>query len=105
MDSGTVIATPLNKTLQKHAHEILEHERGPIIGLAIPKTSWNFGGHGSRSQNSDVLTSAMRISLSWVIAQSIYGERAELSIVFLDTDLEQILLKSLELHINGGLIA
>jgi len=47
----------------------------------------------------------MRISLSWVIAQSIYGERAELSIVFLDTDLEQILLKSLELHINGGLIA
>ena len=51
--------------------------------------------HGGKSQDSVVLTAAVRISLNRVITQSIYGERPELPVITLDSDLEQILLKSL----------
>ena len=50
---------------------------------------------GGKSQDSVVLTAAVRVSLNRVITQSIYGERPELPVITLDSDLEQILLKSL----------
>ncbi|NKB31553.1 MAG: flagellar biosynthesis protein FlhA [Pseudomonadales bacterium] len=52
--------------------------------------------HGGKSQDTVVLTAAVRVSLNRVITQSIYGDRPELPVITLDSDLEQILLKSLQ---------
>jgi len=57
---------------------------------------------GVKSQDSVALTSAVRMSLNRVIAQSIYGERAELPVITLDTDLEQILLKTIQQSVRAG---
>jgi flagellar biosynthesis protein FlhA len=58
---------------------------------------------GAKSQDSGALTAAVRIALNRVIAQSIYGERAELPVITLNTDLEQILLKSMQQSVQSGL--
>ena len=58
--------------------------------------------HGGKSQDSVALTAAVRMALNRVIAQSIYGDRAELPVITLDTDLEQILLKSLQQSALSG---
>ncbi len=51
---------------------------------------------GSKSQDSVALTAAVRVSLSRVIAQSVYGDRAELPVITLDGELEQLLLRSIQ---------
>jgi len=51
---------------------------------------------GGKSQDFVVLTAAVRIALNRVITQSIYGDRPELPVIALDSDLEQILLKPLQ---------
>lgn len=58
---------------------------------------------GAKSQDSGALTAAVRIALNRIIAQSIYGERAELPVITLNTDLEQILLKSMQQSVQSGL--
>lgn len=57
---------------------------------------------GEKSQDSVTLTAATRISLNRVIVQSIYGERAELPVITLDGELEQLLLKSVQQSIQSG---
>ncbi len=56
---------------------------------------------GSKSQDSVTLTAAVRISLSRVIAQSVYGERAELPVITLDGELEQLLLRSVQQSVQS----
>jgi flagellar biosynthesis protein FlhA len=58
---------------------------------------------GAKSQDSGALTAAVRVALNRVIAQSIYGERAELPVITLNTDLEQILLKSMQQSVQSGM--
>lgn len=58
---------------------------------------------GAKSQDSGALTAAVRIALNRIIAQSIYGQRAELPVITLNTDLEQILLKSMQQSVQSGL--
>ena len=57
---------------------------------------------GSKSQDSVTLTAAVRISLSRVIAQSVYGERAELPVITLDGELEQLLLRSVQQSVQSA---
>jgi flagellar biosynthesis protein FlhA len=57
---------------------------------------------GSKSQDSVTLTAAVRVALSRVIAQSVYGERAELPVITLDGELEQLLLKSVQQSVQNG---
>ncbi len=59
--------------------------------------------HGEKSQDSGALTSVVRVALNRVIAQSIYGDRAELPVITLNTDLEQILLKSMQQSVQSGM--
>ncbi len=58
---------------------------------------------GEKSQDSGALTAAVRVALNRVIVQSIYGERAELPVLTLNTDLEQILLKSMQQSVQSGM--
>jgi flagellar biosynthesis protein FlhA len=51
---------------------------------------------GVRSQDPGALTAAVRIALSRVIVQGIYGNAAELSVMTLEPTLEQILLKAVQ---------
>lgn len=57
---------------------------------------------GSKSQDSVTLTAAVRVSLSRVIAQSVYGERAELPVITLDGELEQLLLRSVQQSVQSA---
>lgn len=57
---------------------------------------------GEKSQDSVALTAATRVALNRVIIQSIYGERAELPVITLDSDLEQLLLKSVQQSVQSG---
>lgn len=56
---------------------------------------------GAKSQDSVTLTASTRVALNRVIAQSIYGERAELPVITLDSELEQLLLKSVQQSVQG----
>jgi len=47
--------------------------------------------HGSRSQDPDVLTAAIRVALGRMIVQKINGMGAELPVITLDPNLEQLL--------------
>lgn len=58
---------------------------------------------GEKSQDSVTLTAATRVALNRVIVQSIYGERAELPVITLDSKLEQLLLKSVQQSIQSGI--
>ncbi len=53
--------------------------------------------HGARSQDPDVLTTAVRISLGRMIVQSINGLEDELPVMTLAAELEQILLRTLQM--------
>ncbi|MDO8273145.1 MAG: flagellar biosynthesis protein FlhA [Gammaproteobacteria bacterium] len=51
---------------------------------------------GVRSQDPGALTAAVRVALSRVIVQGIYGSAAELAVMTLEPTLEQILLKAVQ---------
>ena len=59
--------------------------------------------HAPASQNSDVLTAAVRASLSRQIYQYINGMAHELAVITLDPELEQILLQSVQTAPESGL--
>ncbi|HRD48365.1 MAG: flagellar biosynthesis protein FlhA [Candidatus Competibacter sp.] len=53
--------------------------------------------HGSRSQDPDGLTAAVRVALGRMITQNINGLDDELSVITLAAELEQILLRTLQM--------
>ncbi len=59
--------------------------------------------HAPVSQNSDVLTAAVRTSLSRQIYQHINGMAHEMAVITLDPELEQILLQSVQTAPESGL--
>ena len=59
--------------------------------------------HAPNSQNSDVLTAAVRSALSRQIYQHINGMSPELSVISLNPDLEQVLLQSAQSAPDAGL--
>ncbi len=59
--------------------------------------------HAPVSQNSDVLTAAVRTSLSRQIYQNINGMAQEMAVITLDPELEQILLQSVQTAPESGL--
>ena len=59
--------------------------------------------HAQVSQNSDVLTAAVRSSLSRQIYQNINGMAHEMAVITLDPELEQILLQSVQTAPESGL--
>jgi flagellar biosynthesis protein FlhA len=58
--------------------------------------------YGSRSQDPDILTSAVRASLGRAIVYDINGVQMEIPVITLDSGLEQILHKSLQTAGDGG---
>ena len=58
--------------------------------------------YGPRSQDAEVLTAACRISLKRMIVQEIIGNEAELPVITLSSELEQILHKSMQAGGNDG---
>lgn len=72
----------------------LLHEGVPIRDLrTIVQTLVEYGG---RSQEPDVLTAAIRIALKRLIVQEINGVEAEVSVITLAPDLEQMLHQSMQ---------
>lgn len=59
--------------------------------------------HAPKSQDPDVLTSAVRASLGRSIVQQIVGTAPELNVLTLDPSLEQLLLKSLQAGAGDGI--
>ncbi len=59
--------------------------------------------HAPHSQNSDVLTAAVRASLSRQIYQHINGMSPELTVISLSPELEQVLLQSVQTAPESGL--
>ena len=59
--------------------------------------------HALLSQNSDVLTAAVRSALSRQIYQNINGMEPELAVISLNPELEQILLQSVQATADSGL--
>ena len=59
--------------------------------------------HAPTSQNSDVLTAAVRTALSRQIYQHINGMANEMAVITLDPELEQILLQSVQTAPESGL--
>ncbi|MCB1877776.1 MAG: flagellar biosynthesis protein FlhA, partial [Chromatiales bacterium] len=59
--------------------------------------------HAAKSQDADVLTSAVRSSLGRMIVQQIVGTAPELEVFTLDPPLEQLLLKSLQAGAGDGI--
>ena len=69
-------------------------EQAPIRDLrTIAET---LAEHGSRSQDPDVLTAAVRIALGRMIIQNINGMEDELPVITIAAELEQILLRTLQ---------
>ena len=69
-------------------------ERAPIRDMrTIAET---LAEHGSRSQDPDTLTAAVRIALGRMIIQSINGLEDELPVITIASELEQILLRTLQ---------
>jgi flagellar biosynthesis protein FlhA len=58
--------------------------------------------HANRSQNPDDLTTAVRASLGRMIVQQINGMAAELSVITLDSNLEQLLHQAVQADGVGG---
>ncbi|AEG02419.1 flagellar biosynthesis protein FlhA [Methylomonas methanica] len=58
--------------------------------------------YGAKSQDPDILTSAVRVSLGRSIVHEINGVQAEIPVITLDPSLEQILHKSLQTAGEGG---
>jgi flagellar biosynthesis protein FlhA len=78
----------------------LLEERVPIRDLrTIAET---MAEHAPRSQDPDILTAAVRVTLSRMIYQQINGMEAYLAAMTLDPKLEQLLLKSVQGVSDGG---
>ncbi|MBS3954906.1 MAG: flagellar biosynthesis protein FlhA [Methylomicrobium sp.] len=78
----------------------LLQERVPIRDMrTIAETLAEFG---MKSQDPDVLTSAVRVSLGRAIVHEISGIQQELPVITLDPDLERLLHKSLQTAGEGG---
>ena len=58
--------------------------------------------YGARSQDPDILTSAVRAALGRAIVHDINGVQPELPVITLDSGLEQILHRSLQTASDGG---
>jgi flagellar biosynthesis protein FlhA len=58
--------------------------------------------YGAKSQDPDILTSAVRAALGRSIIHEINGVQAEVSVITLDPELERILLQSLQTASEGG---
>ncbi|MEI7840331.1 MAG: flagellar biosynthesis protein FlhA [Methylococcaceae bacterium] len=58
--------------------------------------------YGSKSQDTDILTSAVRTALGRLIIHEITGSSDELTVITLDSELEQILQKSLQTASESG---
>ncbi len=58
--------------------------------------------YGSKSQDTDILTSAVRTALGRLIIHEITGTADELTVITLDSELEQILQKSLQTASENG---
>jgi flagellar biosynthesis protein FlhA len=58
--------------------------------------------YGSKSQDTDILTSAVRTALGRLIIHEITGSADELTVITLDSELEQILQKSLQTASENG---
>jgi flagellar biosynthesis protein FlhA len=58
--------------------------------------------YGAKSQDTDILTSAVRTSLGRLIIHEIVGPVDELTVITLDSELEQILQKSLQTANESG---
>ena len=59
--------------------------------------------YGSRSQDPDTLTAAVRQALGRLIVQQINGMQAELPVITLDPTLEQILQQTVQANEGGGM--
>ncbi len=57
---------------------------------------------GAKSQDTDILTSAVRVSLGRLIIQEISGIEKEVSVITLDQELEQLLHKTLQTGSESG---
>lgn len=79
----------LRKVLQNLLQEGIPVKDMRSIGEALAVTS-------SKTMDAVSLTSAVRVALARVIIQGIYGTRAELPVMTLDPQLEQILLKAVQ---------
>ncbi|MCG8534577.1 MAG: flagellar biosynthesis protein FlhA [Pseudomonadales bacterium] len=55
-----------------------------------------------KNQDTDALTSSARVSLSRLIAQTIYGVSRELPVITLQPELEQLLLQAVQQAMNSG---
>ncbi len=58
--------------------------------------------YGTKSQDTDILTSAVRTALGRLIIHEITGSADELTVITLDSELEQILQKSLQTASENG---
>jgi flagellar biosynthesis protein FlhA len=58
--------------------------------------------YGAKSQDTDILTSAVRTALGRLIIHEITGSADELTVITLDSELEQILQKSLQTASESG---
>ncbi len=58
--------------------------------------------HADKSQNPDVLTSLVRVSLGRLIIERIIGEEAEIPVITLDNSLEQLLQKTYQSIADGS---
>lgn len=58
--------------------------------------------HGSRSQDPDVLTAAVRVALGRLIVQQINGMESELPVITLDPNLEQLLHQTVQASEGGA---
>lgn len=58
--------------------------------------------YGAKSQDPDILTSAVRAALGRAIVHDINGVQTELPVITLDSGLEQILHRSLQTASDGG---
>ncbi|MGR9045196.1 MAG: flagellar biosynthesis protein FlhA [Gammaproteobacteria bacterium] len=78
----------------------LLHEHVSIRDMrTIVETLAEYGG---KSQDPDILTSAVRVSLGRSIVHEISGVKAELPVMTLDSELERLLHKSLQTAGEGG---
>ncbi len=69
----------------------------------IRKIAETLAEHGSRSQDPDVLSAAVRVSLGRSIVHNVAGTRAELPVLTLDPELERILNESAKENGSIGL--
>lgn len=103
------LLTMLGKTSKKLAEElpamvnpnILRRILQNLLQEGIPVKDMRSIGEAlaiasARTSDPVALTAAVRVALSRVIVQGIYGNRAELPVITLDPQLEQILLKAVQ---------